>query len=51
MIENVIDLEGDEYFLDEAINGILTEDNFDAIILDMANDERYYDDEDDEDFI
>ena len=42
----VVDFDGDSYFIDEAENGVLTSDNWDAIILDMADDEEMYDDVD-----
>jgi len=44
--DEVIDLEGDMYFSDEAIDNVLTADNWDAIIIDMADDEEMYEDVD-----
>jgi hypothetical protein len=44
----VIDIDGDLYFYDESMEGVLTIDDQDAIILDMASDEELYD-EDEED--
>jgi hypothetical protein len=44
-----IDVDGDMYFLDECSEDTLTGDVYDDIILDMmANDERFYDEEDDD---
>ena len=42
----IVDLDGDCYFMDEAEDGVLTGDDWDAIILDMADDEEMYDDVD-----
>jgi hypothetical protein len=36
----VIDIDGDLYFYDESMEGVLTIDDQDAIILDMASDEE-----------
>ena len=45
----VVDVDGDLYFYDECQEGVLTDDDYDAIILDMmADDERFYDEEDDD---
>jgi hypothetical protein len=45
----VIDVDGDLYFYEESMEGILTDDDFDAIILDMmSDDERFYDEEEDD---
>tara|TARA_Y100000401_G_C8154097_1_gene141018 strand:+ start:310 stop:465 length:156 start_codon:yes stop_codon:yes gene_type:complete len=42
----IVDFDGDCYFIDEAEDGVLTSDDWDAIILDMADDEEMYDDVD-----
>ena len=44
----VIDIDGDAYFYDESMEGVLTGDDCDAIILDMMADEEMYYDEDDD---
>tara|TARA_R100000995_G_C3365624_1_gene69389 strand:- start:34 stop:183 length:150 start_codon:yes stop_codon:yes gene_type:complete len=44
-INKCVDIDGDCYFLDE---NILTIDDWDVIIYDMANEEEFYDDDEDE---
>ena len=41
---SLVDFDGDMYFSDEIENGVLTADEWDAIIIDMADNEEMYDD-------
>ncbi len=44
-LNNYVEIEGDGYFLE---GNVLTIDDWDVIIYDMANEEEFYDDEEDE---
>mgnify|MGYP003154880991 CR=1 FL=1 len=45
-LSRVVDFDGDYYFIDECEDGVLTGDDWDAIIIDIADDEEMYDDVD-----